>query len=207
MVDADYCYCSTSTWYCSTTGPTLGSDFSAKEKIGSSQNVSSMVTIRACVLCGVFLQPSLFAKQIKTLFMCVKQITMAPSGIKKAWRLWRHCCCRYGIFPLLVVPITTMGCAMTLYSSTGCKFVEIDIGFEPSNEDWNATSPYQFGVLYYHDAAFGHDNTYQEKFHTGCVEFSDAFYDNFVQGDQTFKMTQSMTMISCGASALAMVRH
>ena len=130
---------------------------------------------------------------------------MAPSGPKKAWRLWRHCCCRYGFFPLLVVPIVTLGCLVTLYSSTGCKFIEIDIGFAPTNEGWNATSPYQFGILYYHNASAGHDNPYQDSFHSGCVEYSDTFYENFIGGDRTFKMTQIMTLISCASSPLAMV--
>ena len=131
---------------------------------------------------------------------------MAPSGLKKAWRLWRHCCCRYGVFPLLVVPIVTMGCMLSVYSSTGCKFVQIDIGFEPINEGWGATVPYQFGQFFYYNASVEHDLTYQNSLHEGCVSFSDIFYDTFIQNDRTFKMTQMMSFISCASSALAMVR-
>lgn len=130
---------------------------------------------------------------------------MSPSGPTKTWRLWRHCCCRYGLYPLLVVPIATLACLLTIYSSVGCKFIEIDIGFEPTNTGWNTTAPYHFGLFYYHDASMEHDNLYQSSFHSGCTKYSDTFYDNFIGTDRTFKMTQIMTIISCASSALAMV--
>ena len=130
-----------------------------------------------------------------------------PSGPTKTWMLWRHCCCRYGLYPLLLVPIITLGFLLTCYSSVGCKFVEIDIGFEPTNEGWNATAPYHFGLFYYHNSTIEHENPNQNFFHSGCTKFPDTFYDKFIESDRTFKMTRIMTMISCASSGLAMVRR
>ena len=121
------------------------------------------------------------------------------------WRLCGQFCCRYGFFPLLVVPIVTLGCCLSLYSSAGCKFVDIDIGFKPTNEGWDASSPYSFGPLFYHNESIQHDNRYRETLHTGCVSYSGSFYDNFIEGDRTFKIIRIMTLISCASSVLAMV--
>lgn len=135
----------------------------------------------------------------------MNQTMISPSGPTKTWRLWRHCCCRYGLYPLLIVPIVTLGCLLTIFSSVGCKFVEIDIGFEPVNEGWNATAPYNFGLFFYHNATIKHDNLHQNMFHSGCTKYSNTFYDSFIGSDRTFKMTQIMAMISCVSSALSMV--
>jgi len=131
---------------------------------------------------------------------------MAPSGLTKAWRLWRHCCCRFGIFPLLVAPIVTLGCLLSLYSSTGCKFVELDIGFQPANEGWEGEeSPIYFGLFYYYNSSAVRNLSYQDQLHEGCMSFSDELYSIYIDNDRTFKMTRVMTYISCISSFVAMV--
>lgn len=104
----------------------------------------------------------------------------------------------------MVVPIVTFGCFLSLYSSFGCKFVDVDIGFQPTNEGFSASEPYYFGPLFYHNESVVHDSMYRESLHTGCVAYPDNFYESFLKGDRTFKMIRVMTLISCVSSTLAM---
>ncbi|CAB9508646.1 expressed unknown protein [Seminavis robusta] len=120
------------------------------------------------------------------------------------WQHCRRCCCRYGIFPVLVVPIVSFGWLLSLYSSVGCKFIDLEIGFQPVNVGWEATSPYSFGPLFYHNQTVEHDSMYRQTFHGGCEAYSDEMYENYVSHDRTFKMIQIMTLISIAASTLAM---
>ena len=59
-----------------------------------------------------------------------------PQGFTDVWKLYRHCCCRFGSYPLLVAPLVTCACFLDLYSSSGCDFIRMDIGFTPQNELW-----------------------------------------------------------------------
>ena len=57
-------------------------------------------------------------------------------GLTDVWKLWRHCLCRFGYYPLFMAPLITCAAFMDLYSSTGCDFIRLDIGFVPINEVW-----------------------------------------------------------------------
>jgi hypothetical protein len=136
---------------------------------------------------------------------CKAAAAAAAYEMVAPWRLCRACCCRYGIFPILVIPIVSLGCVLSVYSSTGCQFVDMEVGFQPVNEGWEATAPYSFGALFYRNASVPHDSMYRETLHSGCHAYSDEMYNNFIAGDVTFKMIQIMAMISIGSSSLAMV--
>ena len=131
-----------------------------------------------------------------------------PSGVTQSWKLWRHCCCRNGFYPVLMLPLVTVGCLLTAYSSTGCRWVELDVGFTPNNEGWEYSSGMKdFGFFYQYDESVVHDSAIRGTFHPGCALHPDPFFENFIEGDRTFKMTRYMALISIASSGVAMVRR
>ena len=94
-----------------------------------------------------------------------------PDGLVDAWRLWRHCLCRFGWYPLFVAPLVTCACILDLFSSTGCDFIRMDIGFVPVNEAWQ-DSRAQLGLFSY-DSHQTDKNKWKRSFNNGCQPFSD----------------------------------
>lgn len=125
------------------------------------------------------------------------------SGLTLTWRLWRHCCCRYGWYPLLVAVIVTTGWLSSLYSSAGCDFIRLDIGFTPSNEAWNQSTA-ELGLFVYQSGESSM-NKYHEAFVDGCQWYEDTFNEDFIEHDRTWKVARIMAYISFLSSALAMV--
>jgi hypothetical protein len=125
-------------------------------------------------------------------------------GLTHTWRLWRHCCCRYGWYPLIIAPIVTTGCLLSLYSSAGCDFIRVDVGFTPSNQAWNQSTG-ELGMFFYQSGE-PEVNIYRETFVEGCRWYEDDFTENFIDDDRTWKVSRIMAYISGVASILAMVR-
>ena len=127
----------------------------------------------------------------------------APSGLQHTWRLWRYCCCRYGWYPLLVAPIVTVGCLLSIYSSAGCDFIRVDVGFTPSNTGWN-NSTLELGLFLYQSGETD-TNKYYAAFVDGCRSYTDEFVEEFVQDDRTWRVAQIMAYVSGGGSIVATV--
>ena len=114
----------------------------------------------------------------------------APSGLTLTWRLWRHCCCRYGWYPLLVAPIVTSGCLLSLYSSAGCDFLRVNVGFTPSNSAWSQSTA-ELGLFYY-QSGIPDDNKYKSALLDGCRPYEDQFNIDFIEDDRTWKVAKIM---------------
>lgn len=121
------------------------------------------------------------------------------------WRLWRNCCCRYGWYPLLVAPLVTAACILSLYSAGGCDFVRVNVGFTPTNVAWNQTEQIQVGLFLYQSGQ-PDSNRYRAAFLEGCREYSDEFVDSFVEDDRTWMVARIMAYVAGGASVVASVR-
>jgi len=128
-----------------------------------------------------------------------------PSGLQHSWRLWRHCCCRYGWYPLLVSLIVTIGAFFSLYSTIGCDFIRVDIGFTPANIGWNS-SQVNLGLFLYQSEEED-TNKYFSFFLGGCRLYTEEFLDEFIEDDRTFLVAQIMAYVAAGASILATVRY
>lgn len=95
----------------------------------------------------------------------VKVEDVAP-GLTDAWRLWRHCLCRFGWMPILVAPLITCAAFMDLYSTTGCDFIRLDIGFVLVNEVWDGPTAH-LGIFSY-DSFEIDSNKWKRSFNNGC---------------------------------------
>ena len=127
------------------------------------------------------------------------------SGLTHTWRLWRHCCCRYGWYPLLVAPIATAGCLLSIYSSLGCDFIRVNVGFTPSNDGWNQSTA-EFGIFMFQSGELEDDtNDIQRTFLEGCQWYPDDFEAEFIESDRTWKTTEIMGYVSGVSSIIAMI--
>ena len=91
----------------------------------------------------------------------------------------------------------------SLYSSAGCDFIRLDIGFTPSNEAWNQSTA-ELGLFVYQSGESSM-NKYHEAFVDGCQWYEDTFNEDFIEHDRTWKVARIMAYISFLSSALAMV--
>jgi hypothetical protein len=121
------------------------------------------------------------------------------------WRLWRNCCCRYGWYPVLIAPIITSGCLLSLYSSFGCDFVRLEVGFTPSNQAWNQSSA-DLGLFYMY-TGYESDNKFEQNLLQGCSWYTDSFDYSFIDGDRTWKVARIMALISGAAGITATVEY
>ena len=118
------------------------------------------------------------------------------------WRLWRHCLCRFGWYPLFVAPLVTVACLLDLYSSTGCDFIRMDIGFRPANDVWS-DSHAQLGLFSF-DGNEMDRNKWKRAFNNGCRPYTDNFVNVFIEQDQTWHISRIMAYISGIASLVAL---
>ena len=111
--------------------------------------------------------------------------------------------CTNGWYPLFVAPIITAGFLLSLYSSAGCEFIDLQVGFTPNNEAWNESRA-ELGLFYYHDlSAVNDNNIYSKVFHNGCVWYTDSFQDTMIDRDRTWRVARVMAMIAVSSSLLA----
>lgn len=122
----------------------------------------------------------------------------------QTWKLWRICCCRYGWYSLLVMPIITSGSLLSLYSSFGCDFVALKVGFTPSNQAWNQSTA-SLGLFTMYTGVEDGGNQYANKVLDGCEWYPSNFEFNFIEGDRTWKVARIMALISGAASMTATV--
>ncbi|KAL3798802.1 hypothetical protein HJC23_004590 [Cyclotella cryptica] len=90
---------------------------------------------------------------------------VAP-GLPVVWRLWRNCLCRFGWYPIFVAPLITCAAFMDLYSSSGCDFIRLDIGFVPVNEVWSGPTAHL--GLFSFDSYEVDRNKWKRSFNAGC---------------------------------------
>jgi hypothetical protein len=147
----------------------------------------------------------------------------APTGLTKCWSLWRYCCCRLGVYPLVVAPLMTAACLLSLYSSSGCEFIELSVGFTPINAAMNQ-SQVNLGLFYYQPAFVvpiategqekGQDgiivqeegeNKYKQVLFEGCQAYTTDITDDMVKPDRTWKIARIMALIAAGASTLGTI--
>lgn len=124
------------------------------------------------------------------------------SGVTHIWKFWRHCCFRYGWYPLLVALVVSAACALDLYSFVSCQFLQINIGFNPSNSGWNQSTA-NVGIFFYETGALA--EKFGDNLAPGCQMYSDAFEQQFIDGDKTWQASRIMGMISAISGLLAAV--
>lgn len=110
--------------------------------------------------------------------------------------------CTTGWYPLAVAPVITTGFLLSLYSSVGCEFIDLQVGFTPNNLAWN-TSQADLGLFYYRDASAVAKTAAADVFHNGCVWYKNNFQDLIINKDRTWKVSRVMAMISVSASLVA----
>ena len=132
----------------------------------------------------------------------------SPAGWVQAWSFWRHCCCRYGSYPLLLAPLLTVACLFDIYSFFGCQFVVVDVGFTPSNVAWNHSATVNLGLFRAETDYFASDNGLGSNINlwNECHPYSDEFEDQFIDGDRTWLVSRVMAYISSCAAIVGAVR-
>lgn len=125
------------------------------------------------------------------------------------WRLWRHCLCRFGWYPLFVAPLVTCACLLDVYSSTGCDFVRMDVGFAPANDVFfgsggpRSSSRAQLGLFSF-DSREDDADRYKRWFNNGCRSYSAGFESAFVSSDRTWHVARVMAYVSGISSLVAL---
>ncbi|KAL7529894.1 hypothetical protein ACHAXR_003213 [Thalassiosira sp. AJA248-18] len=132
----------------------------------------------------------------------IKNEDLVQPGWIDVWRLWRHCLCRFGWYPLFVAPLVTCACLLDLYSSTGCDFIRMDIGFRPANDVWS-DSHAQLGLFSF-DSHETDKNKWKRSFNDGCQLYSENFVSTFMATDQTWHISRIMAYISGISSLVAL---
>jgi hypothetical protein len=127
---------------------------------------------------------------------------MLPSGLNSCWKLWRLCCCRYGLYPLALAPILTLAFLLSSYSSVGCQFIEVEVGFTPSNRAWNSSQA-DLGLFFHYQPDTPDYNKYREVIQEDCVLYSVTFEEIFMQQDRTWKVARIMAMVAATAGFLS----
>jgi len=128
---------------------------------------------------------------------------IAPGWID-FWRLWRHCLCRFGWYPLFVAPLVTCACLLDIYSTTGCDFIRLDIGFIPTNDIWSTSASYAQLGLFSYDTNRDDENKWKRSFNNGCQAYSSDFESVFINEDQTWSISRILAYISGISSLVAL---
>jgi hypothetical protein len=98
--------------------------------------------------------------------------------------------------------IATTGFIISLYSSSGCQFIDIQIGFTPNNVAWNESRA-ELGLFYYHNRSASTDiETSNDFFYNGCIWYTDTFQDKVIDRDRTWRVSRIMAMIAVSSSLL-----
>ena len=119
------------------------------------------------------------------------------------WKYSRRWLCTSGWYPMFVTAIATTGFILSLYSSSGCQFMDIHIGFTPNNLAWNESRA-ELGLFYYHNrsASVTAYETSNDLFYDGCIWYTDTFQDKVIDRDRTWRVSRIMAMIAVSSSLL-----
>ena len=127
-----------------------------------------------------------------------------PKGITQTWRLWRHCLCRFGCYPLLVTPFVTLACAFALMSSIDCEYMTVSIGFTPTNTYWEKSSTLDVGLWFIQSHKSNEGLPWKETSLPGCRRFDTSFEELLLESDSTWSAARIGAMVSACASILAL---
>ena len=100
-----------------------------------------------------------------------------------------------------MAPLVTCACILDVFSSTGCDFVRMDIGFVPLNDGWQ-DSRASLGLFSF-DSHERDKNKWKRSFNNGCQPYSDEFTSNFVGADRSWQIAKILSYISGISSAIA----
>jgi hypothetical protein len=89
-----------------------------------------------------------------------------------------------------------------LYSSFSCEFLQVNVGFNPSNVGWNQ-STVNIGIFFFESESL--DEEFGDNVVEGCVRFSDSFEQQFIKGDKTWTATQIMALVAAISGMIATV--
>lgn len=103
-----------------------------------------------------------------------------------------------------MAPLVTCACFLDLYSSTGCDFIRLDIGFTPINEIWPEPNA-KLGLFSFESGEIDR-NRWKRSFNKGCRSYTANFEEFFVTTDQTWQISRIMAYISGCSSLVAVVR-
>lgn len=101
-----------------------------------------------------------------------------------------------------MAPLVTCACLLDLYSSTGCDFIRMDIGFTPVNDVWS-DSYAQLGLFSF-DSDQTDTNKWKRTFNDGCQSYSANFESIFIASDQGWYISRIMAYISGISSLVAL---
>lgn len=133
-----------------------------------------------------------------------RRVSKTNNCPKQCWMHGRHSLCRYGWYPILVAPLMTIACLLSLYSSGGCDFIKVNVGFTPQpNQGWNESEA-SLGFWYYGDEDAVHDFDYL-PIYGGCEWYHDGFDEAFIEKDRTWKVARIMAMVAGGASTVSAI--
>lgn len=138
-----------------------------------------------------------------------------PNGLKSCWRLWRNCLGRNGLYPLVVAPYITAAWLLDMYGTLGCNLIHVDVGMETRNAAWNETS-IEIGLFHYTSSNVQAEDlegvdtaadtlSVMNTLHPECRRYDSIFEEYFIEGDQSWKVSQYMAMISACAGCFATV--
>lgn len=98
--------------------------------------------------------------------------------------------------------VVSAACGLDLYSFVSCDFLEINIGFNPTNTGWNQSTA-SVGLFYYETGEMGEE--FGDNLAPGCVRYSDSFEQQFIDGDRTWQASRVMGMISAISGMISAV--
>jgi len=112
----------------------------------------------------------------------------------------------------VVAPILTIGFLLSVYSTSGCQFVNVDLGFTPKpNAAWNSTTEH-LGFFYHYQPKVRQEESdafldpdVLDSVHSNCYLYSEAMQDEFIDNDRTWKVARIMALIAGGGSGLSAV--
>jgi len=133
---------------------------------------------------------------------------ISKSETKEVWKPWRLFCCRNGYYPLLVAPIISVAFLLDLYTTFGCDFVHIDVGFQPVNQGWNQQI-LDVGMFFYnsHNASVTDGGVLMEAFHQGCRRYDPTMIQYLIGSDQVWLVSRIISAISGSSGFFATVSN
>lgn len=100
-----------------------------------------------------------------------------------------------------MAPLVTCACILDVFSSTGCDFVRMDIGFVPINDAWQESHA-SLGLFSF-DSNQTDKSKWKRSFNNGCQLYSDKFTSTFLGADQSWQIARVLAYISGISSAIA----